>query len=315
MSEQHLTPNHVLALQQQLAQTTRHLRPSAYNGAPKAAAPCTKAQRPAPKASTCAHQPNTASLSRAAHLHLINRLAQTNSISMLILLSATFYLAVKFYAFGPVAITGWAILTGLCCLKALTRAHGFNSANPAIAARPFHWRICHQANLGVIGVAFGSFPLVYNALISANAHQALSSGQFIPSAFWAYGFIPIMAFLAALPQLTHRPALFALILPVFTFVGTNALIASLSIPAMGLIIIGFLTASAVLIALHQKIIKRAAYHYPRTQTDISHQRLPRRRSVALRKNTNQAVTKHPAKSSRKTRKTPSETDEKLRQYA
>ncbi len=253
-------------------------------------------------------QPTTGfKLSRAAHLHLINRLARFAPSAIFAIFAATLYLAVTHFLASPVKVGIWAFIVFCVGGKTLATALAYRAGDKKIASRPFHWRRCHIASLCVLSTAFGvgailllTFPnapssvenlgavpidtsvITNTDIATANIGFAMVMQNAIQNLFaqniMTLGLLCGTVIFAAFTQIANPKGALAISLPTLAICAIGILLASLS---MIIFIVSYIIISLIGLCLGvmaMRTYNRVAMRYPRTQIserDIHQQRANR----------------------------------------
>ncbi len=193
-------------------------------------------------------------LSRAATLHLIDRLAKLGPSAILIMMSGAFYFAVSFFVVAPIETTLWAAMVLLSGGRLLLHNRAFLAGDKKIASRQLRFRAYHTVSLLVFSTAIAAVL----PLLGGYADQ-LGQTQLM---------VNVILFVAVIGgglQLPHARASLAILIPivisVVCFGGQNVQLSS------SLIFIASLAGGAI-VALFtltgRLLMTRARRKYPRT---------------------------------------------------
>lgn len=141
------------------------------------------------------------SLSRAAYLELVDILSRWSAAGIALIAGIGAYLAITAGRDFPLRAAVWTLLL-LAALWATRRLCSEFRRGAAITARPFRWRASYTSAVSVLGVIFGTAPIL---LLPAEAATAFS--------FLMSGLVIIGAFGAAVFHAAHLPSAAAFALP------------------------------------------------------------------------------------------------------
>ena len=191
-------------------------------------------------------------VSRAARLHLVDRLSRWSAIGLASLAGISVYLGVTIGREFPVRATAWCALL-LAALWACRTMRARYRSGEAIAARPFRWRANYTSALSVLGVAYGAAPVL---LIPASAPPLM--------AVEIIGFTLLGALIAGGAHSAHRASAIAIASPALLF-GFAALARSAvtGLPAAGVIAVAVFVAGFIGAATTM-LLNDARRRFPRT---------------------------------------------------
>jgi len=122
-------------------------------------------------------------LSRGARLLLIDMLSRWSASGLALVAGVSIYLAITVGQVYPARAAAWTLLILMSIWTCRTLRKKFRSGEK-IAARPFRWRASYTSCLSVLGVAFGSAPIL---LLPDNAPHALLLQTLALTCFAAIG--------------------------------------------------------------------------------------------------------------------------------
>lgn len=193
-------------------------------------------------------RPNT---SRAARLHLVDMLSRWSAAGIATLAGGAVYLAIVVGRGFPLRAAAWALM----CFAALwvcRRLRQRYRNGDAIISRPFRWRADYTSAMSVLGVAFGSAPiLLAPAAAEPTAH------------FQSWAVVLICSSLAGLLSAAHLATALAVVAPAALFTIGAALRFGDLMLTVGVAVTAAILTSIVLFA-SRTIHETTRRHYPRT---------------------------------------------------
>ncbi len=192
-------------------------------------------------------------LSRAACLHLINRLARYSPSGIILMMLVSVWVGVSNFSHAPIPSMLWAGMVMVSGGKLLIRNRSFLAGDASVASRPFYWRACHTSNLAVFGTAFGAGMIM---LIPANVALDSSIGLMV--------LMIIASFFGAVAQFAHGRAIFAILFPVLVFASWATYRIGLPASYITIASAAAITSLTLLALLAMVMVRRADNRYPRT---------------------------------------------------
>ncbi|MEO0398236.1 MAG: hypothetical protein AAF224_02305 [Pseudomonadota bacterium] len=191
--------------------------------------------------------------SRAAELHLIDRLSRKSAAALGLLAGVAVFAAVLFGRTLPTRAAVWAIIVFAALYACQKIRRGYRTGAGG-AARPFRWRADYAASLAVLSAAIGAG----SVLLSPDGHPGAASAQLIP--LLAAGLA-----LAAALSAADRISAISLLAPGMFFILPSAIntfgLSLLSVAIVVTVCAGAATALLSSNRIAQETLKR----FPRTQ--------------------------------------------------
>lgn len=196
--------------------------------------------------------PRRSSLSRAAHLHLIDQLSRWGGSGLALLAGVSIFISLVPARDIPIRTAVWATLV-FASLYLCRRYRTEFRRGDAIASHPFRWRAHYASTLAVVSAAFGAgaFLLLPESVGRDGAMQTLA--LMLAAAAGASAF-----------HAAHRASAAAAGLPAF-IAAAGASAASFGLSAFTIAVLAAGAASAAFVAVASlQAEKRAALRFPRT---------------------------------------------------